>query len=584
MSPSASCVACGRTLPVGAATCPWDGTPASGRYAFSQAATEPAIPSLSVSRGFEGVGEPPSPSAASPDDPLIGAQLGDFLIRRRLGQGGMGIVYAGEQPVIGKQVAIKVLRPEIARDPEQVQRLLAEARAVNAIRHRGIIDIFNFGELPDGRHYVVMEYLRGQPLDELIARRGALPLVEVLDILDEVMAALGAGHETGIIHRDLKPSNIYLVSQPDNSRYVKLLDFGLAKQSAVPRGATPQTRTDMFVGTPEYVAPEQARAEPVGPYTDLYAAGVVTFEMLTGRLPFEANAPIDFVIKHLEETPKPPSRVVQGVPSELDALVLRMLEKEPRRRPASCDAVRREIARIRRALSSSATNVMRVTPPHSTDSLPAQPHPTLPLGTPPILSPSASGAATIRHPGVPMWIGAALFGAALLTLGVAVLAPGGGIQRMSESGPLVSPVQTVEAVQADAPPPKEPPPPATEVPKANIQASDEGSGGLPEVDLRLKPATAAKKSGDQSGRKTPAQPQSDTPSDVPDRDELLREIDRLEQELTDRSDEQTPPESVIALLRQYRSDARVAEYAEERRELARRLEKFESRFVSGPVR
>src|SRR5918996_773362 len=290
----APCAACGRTLPEGSRTCPWDGTPAR-RDAFARGrSSAPTLSALSDTSAASAsvVRQPTRDIEPTVIDSLLGRQLGDYVIRERLGQGGMGIVYAGEQPVIGKRVAIKVLRPEIARDPEQVQRLLAE----------------------------------------LIAQRGSLAVSEALEILDEVLAALGAGHEAGIIHRDLKPSNIYLVRQPDGSRYVKLLDFGLAKQSSIPRGATPQTRTDMFVGTPEYVAPEQARAEAVGPYTDLYAAGVVAFEMLTGKLPFDADAPIDFVLKHLEAKPPPPSSLAASVPGELDALVLRLLEKAPRNR------------------------------------------------------------------------------------------------------------------------------------------------------------------------------------------------------------------------------------------------------------
>jgi serine/threonine protein kinase len=505
--------------------------------------------------------------AAPPVDGLIGVQLGDYVIRQRLGQGGMGIVYAGEQPVIGKRVAIKVLRPEVARDPEHVQRLLAEARAVNAIRHRGIIDIFNFGDLPDGRHYVVMEYLHGQALDELIAGRGALPLVEVLDILDEVMSALGAGHEAGIIHRDLKPSNIYLVSQPDGSRYVKLLDFGLAKQSATPLGTTPQTRSDMFVGTPEYIAPEQARAEPVGPYTDLYAAGVVTFEMLTGRLPFEAKSPIDFVMKHIEEPPPVPSAVVQGVPTELDALVLRMLEKEPRRRPFSCEVVRREIARTRRALASSPTNAMRVNPAHITFSLPAPPPLTLPLPTPRAAS-SASAMATVPHRRVPMRIGAALAGAALLAVGVALFVSQSGLRRPGEES---------------APPAKAPRLQPAVTTQATTGVTADPSGGAPAGNEESTPTVAAHTTGDPGSRTIPSRARGDASPDVLDRDELLRQVDRLERQLYDGSNGEPPRESVIALLKQYRSDARLAETAQERRELARKLQKFESRFASAPV-
>ncbi len=313
---------------------------------------EPSVvvaPELRAPPGIELTGGPEAST-----DPLIGTSIGDFVVRTRIGHGGMGIVYAGEQPVIGKRVAIKVIRPEYARDRMQMERLLAEARAVNAIGHRGIIDIFNFGQLPDGRHYIVMELLEGRSLDLELARRGPLPAPEVLDLLDEMLAALGAGHGAGIIHRDLKPSNVFLVSQPDGTRYVKLLDFGLAKQGSVPHRATPQTRQDVFVGTPEYIAPEQARAESVGPWTDLYSAGIVAFELLTGRLPFDANAPIEWVMKHLESRPPAPSSVRPELPPELDRLVLRLLEKDSTQRPASAEEVRREIARIQERLSQPA--------------------------------------------------------------------------------------------------------------------------------------------------------------------------------------------------------------------------------------
>ncbi len=284
-------------------------------------------------------------------DPLIGMKLGEYELRSRIGVGGMGFVYDGIQPLIGKRVAVKVLRPELAQAPEQVARLLAEARAVNAIRHRGIIDIFGFGQVPDGRQYIVMEFLDGQPLDGYLAEKGRLPPTEALSILDEVLAALGAAHGAGVVHRDLKPSNIFLVREPGGTRYVKLLDFGLAKQGQSGATArTAQTRTDMVVGTPEYMAPEQARGQAVGPMTDLYAMGVVTFEMVTGRLPFIGTSPVDLLMKHVDARPPRPSEFVPELPPALDAFILQMLTKDPEARPSSADALRQQLHRLRRTM------------------------------------------------------------------------------------------------------------------------------------------------------------------------------------------------------------------------------------------
>jgi serine/threonine-protein kinase len=284
-------------------------------------------------------------------DPLIGMKLGEYELRSRIGVGGMGFVYDGIQPLIGKRVAVKVLRPELAQAPEQVARLLAEARAVNAIRHRGIIDIFGFGQVPDGRQYIVMEFLDGQPLDAYLAEKIKLPPTEALSILDEVLAALGAAHGAGVVHRDLKPSNIFLVREPGGTRYVKLLDFGLAKQGqSGAQTRTAQTRTDMVVGTPEYMAPEQARGQAVGPMTDLYAMGVVTFEMVTGRLPFIGTSPVDLLMKHVDARPPRPSEFVPELPPALDAFILQMLTKDPEARPSSADALRQQLHRLRRTM------------------------------------------------------------------------------------------------------------------------------------------------------------------------------------------------------------------------------------------
>jgi serine/threonine protein kinase len=381
MASARTCETCGLEVPPGAGVCPRDGTVLHMTFSVRddedtqvEAAGDPWArepPARGGNSSPFAWGEEPPPRSHQPvsqdgngvmhsnpwgeepptRDPLISMKLGEYELRSRIGVGGMGFVYDGIQPLIGKRVAVKVLRPELAQAPEQVARLLAEARAVNAIRHRGIIDIFGFGQVPDGRQYIVMEFLDGQPLDAYMAEKGRLPPTEALSILDEVLAALGAAHGAGVVHRDLKPSNIFLVKEPGGSRYVKLLDFGLAKQGqGGATGRTAQTRTDMVVGTPEYMAPEQARGQAVGPMTDLYAMGVVTFEMVTGRLPFIGTSPVDLLMKHVDARPPRPSEFVHELPPALDAFILQMLTKDPEARPGSADALRQQLHRLRRTM------------------------------------------------------------------------------------------------------------------------------------------------------------------------------------------------------------------------------------------
>ncbi|ATB31041.1 serine/threonine-protein kinase [Melittangium boletus] len=271
-------------------------------------------------------------------DPLVGQRIGEYLVRRRIGAGGMGVVYEGEHPVIGRKVAIKIIRQDTSEEV-RARDLASEARAVSTIRHRGIIDIFGFGTLPGVGQYLIMELLDGRPLDEVLHGRGPLPIAQALWLISEVLAALSAAHAKGVIHRDLKPGNIFIVRESNGSEYVKVLDFGLAKQAATPHGVTPQTRASIILGTPEYMAPEQACGQPVSPRTDLYAAGIILFEMLTGRLPFQGESPMHVAIQQVHSKPPAPSSLVDGLPAELDELVLRLLAKEPENRPASGEDV-----------------------------------------------------------------------------------------------------------------------------------------------------------------------------------------------------------------------------------------------------
>ncbi|MBK7863058.1 MAG: protein kinase [Archangiaceae bacterium] len=288
-------------------------------------------------------------------DPVIGTTVNGYVVRGKLGAGGMGIVYSGDHPVIGKRAAIKVLRPEIAENEEQVKRLVSEARAVNAVGHRGIIDVFGYDTLPDGRQCIVMEYLDGEPLSDMVTRnrreQRVMPIPQVMVVLEEILSALGAAHTAGVIHRDLKPSNIFLCKQRDGMSYVKLLDFGIAKLGVL--GSTPQTRASMLVGTPSYMAPEQARGGHVTPAMDLYAVGIIAFEMLTGELPFTGESVVEVLMKHAEVPAPKPSSILMSIPDDLDELVGKLLAKDPKDRYQSADEVRDFVTRVRKSLSES---------------------------------------------------------------------------------------------------------------------------------------------------------------------------------------------------------------------------------------
>ena len=274
---------------------------------------------------------------------LSGTMVGEYEVVAQLGRGGMGEVYEGQQPLIGKRVAVKVLLAEFLRTPEVVDRFVAEARAVNAIRHRGIVDIFSFGRLPDGRHYFVMEFLEGLPFDQLIKQRAPIPPADALRWADEVLDALDAAHRAGVVHRDIKPSNLFLVDTGHGRPYVKVLDFGIAKVSPFKGNSTTGGDSSAVVGTPDYMAPEQARAKTISGATDLYAVGCVLFELLTRERLFAGRNAVETMFAHVQEKPPAPSSLQRDVPRMVDDFVLRLLAKRPDERPRSALAAREQL-------------------------------------------------------------------------------------------------------------------------------------------------------------------------------------------------------------------------------------------------
>ncbi|HKP56456.1 MAG TPA: serine/threonine-protein kinase [Polyangiales bacterium] len=306
------------------------------------------------------------------EDRWLGRSIaGRYLVEEKIGDGGMGSVYRGRHQVIDREVAIKFLHPRHTQDPKSRQRFLGEARAANQINHENIIDITDFGETDDGHVYLVMEYLQGRTLAQEIAN-GPLPLPRALHIAAQTAAGLARAHELDVFHRDVKPGNVFLIKRHNDRDFVKLLDFGVARFARESR----ITDHGVLMGTPEYMAPEQMRAGAVGPTTDLYALGCVLFEMLTGRPPFTGNMS-EVLVKHLQLLPPAPSSITPGLPPELDALLAKMLAKEPADRHRDAFHVKDDLlALLERSAPSAPPAAASPSKPAAPRSMPAD-RPTL---------------------------------------------------------------------------------------------------------------------------------------------------------------------------------------------------------------
>ena len=437
-----ACRTCGELLSPESVACPRDGTPRGGDSPAQS--TQSILPPEALVPLLPGK-SPETPPVASPvpasepaaPDAMLGQRLGDYVVRGRLGSGGMGAVYAGEHVTLGSKVAIKLILEEHARGPH-ARDLLNEARAASAIRHHGIIDVFGFGQQPGIGQYLVMEHLEGLPLNEFIRRNAPLAPAVALPLLCEVLDALSAAHAVGVIHRDLKPSNIFVVRQSNGTEYIKVLDFGLAKRSRAPDELTPQTRSDVIIGTPQYMSPEQALCEAVSPQTDLYAVGVIAFELLTGQRPFTGRSHMEVVAHHIKSPPPLPSSLVAQAP-ELDALVLRLLAKEPSRRPASASQVAAELRALLHAPLSPAprTSAPSLAVVRPSEAITPNDR-TATLSPSPVIPPPASPRPVPRGP----WTWGALAGATLAVVsGLGILMSKQGVvlpaARQSESPPRV---------------------------------------------------------------------------------------------------------------------------------------------------
>ncbi len=266
------------------------------------------------------------------NDRLIGQTIGNYKVRQKLGEGGMGSVYMAEHPMIGKKVAVKVLHPEFATNENVVGRFFTEAKSVNDIQHPNIVDIIDYGVLTrdslPNLVYFIMEFLDGESLTQIIRRDSPLPVQRSLAIIAQIADALSASHASGIVHRDLKPDNIILIQRSRQEDFVKVLDFGIAKLTGDHQGSK-RTRTGIVMGTPAYMSPEQCEGRGnVDHRTDIYALGILLYELLTSRVPFSGQGYGEVLVQHLTQPPAPPTTLRKEISPHIESVCLKALEKK----------------------------------------------------------------------------------------------------------------------------------------------------------------------------------------------------------------------------------------------------------------
>lgn len=410
-------------------------------------------------RVVEEMGRAPS---EPPPDPLVGRVIdGRYEIDRVLGEGGMGLVYKAKHAVLQKPLAIKVLRPDVSNDEEIITRFRQEAQSATAIGNEHIIDISDFGTLPDGSTYFVMEYLEGSDLTTAIETARPMPQTRTVHIALQLCKALGAAHDRGIVHRDLKPDNIYLITRGGDSDFVKVLDFGIAK---VGSGTMKLTKAGQVFGTPHYMSPEQCAGAAVDRRTDVYAIGVILYEMASGRVPFDADNLMGILTQHMYQKPIPPHELPPPVAVDpgLEAIILKCLAKKAEQRYQSMAELAEDLERLNVGATPGAVMEAVDRQSHTGTTGDYGNAPTalrLEVGDAPSLP--------VNKSKMPMWIGLA----AVLLVGGAVAAFASGGDSDAESTELTpppaaaAPAQNAPAKVVEAPEPEHEPEPKAEAPK-----------------------------------------------------------------------------------------------------------------------
>ncbi len=306
----------------------------------------------------------PAPSSDVPH-PLIGQSIGKYRIARLIGSGGMGAVFEANHESINQRVAVKVLHAKLTADAEAVQRFMKEAKTTSLVHHVGLVRVFDFGQLPDGAAYMMMEYLEGESLRARLARVQKLEVVDSLRITRQIAAALAAAHEKGVIHRDLKPENVLMCPDPEtpSGERAKVLDFGIAKVME-PDGEVLKTTTGAILGTPTYMSPEQCRGTGnVTDKADVYSLGAMLYQMISGRPPFVGQGSGDLIAMHIIETPTPLRELMPNVSPDVETLVHQMLIKKPDERPSMRQVLQSLEQLGLTATSAAGTQVVIVQPP-----------------------------------------------------------------------------------------------------------------------------------------------------------------------------------------------------------------------------
>ena len=409
---------------------------------------------------------------------MLGTSIGNYKVTARIGEGGMGTVYLAEHTLLGRRAAVKVLLPQLSNHRDTVARFFNEARAATAIRHPSIVEIFDFGYLPSGSGYLVMEFLDGETLAARRARLGRFEPMRALALVRQIAGALAAAHDRGIVHRDLKPDNLFVVADPEvpGGERIKVLDFGIAKLVGNPVDAS-RTQTGMVLGTPTYIAPEQCRGSgDVDARADLYALGCVCYELVCGHPPFVVDGAGELIAHHLYFEPQSPRSLQPAIPEAVDKLILWLLRKQPSARPQSARELVEAIDRLGAAAAAvvSLPGAPAAAPSRPTP-VPAPRAPTPPGASSPALpaqSTTLSAATGMTAPRAgsprPRWLIPAV-AAVTATAGIAIVLVASGSRGPTVSAPkLVEPAATPAPRSEPAAPTPPAPPPSEPVKPADV--------------------------------------------------------------------------------------------------------------------